>query len=87
MQQRNVEVYLNGVLVAKLNNIGRGISRLTRPLTDHATAQLRHGANTLAVITTHGERWGKVDGAFPTVINGGFRVRLDARESPVAAGR
>lgn len=85
VQQRNVEVYLNGALVAKLNNIGRGISRLTRPLTDHALAQLRPGTNTLAVITTHGERWGKVDGAFPSVINGGFGIRLDARKAGFTA--
>ena len=80
VKQKNVEIHLNGKVVAKLNNISG--SRITYPLTDYAMETLRNGENTLAVVTRHKDRWGKVKGDYCTILNGGgVDFRLDARKA------
>ena len=65
-KQRNVEIYLNGQLVAKVNNIPRK-GRIEFPLTPHALTVLKNGKNTLAVRAQHGKR------------NVNFSFRLEGR--------
>jgi len=51
----NMRVYLNGHLVAKVNNIPK--FPISFPLTPYAMEILKNGSNTLAVSTEHGKRW------------------------------
>jgi len=81
MRQDNIEVYINGQLVAKLNNIGRGTTPLSNELTGYALEVLRNGRNTIAVVTTHLKRWGKVKGQFNKVDGEGFRIQLEASKA------
>jgi len=81
MRLDNIEVYINGQLVAKLNNIGRGTRPLSNELTGYALEVLRNGENTIAVVTTHVKRWGKVKGQFNRVDGGGFRIQLEASKT------
>ncbi len=80
-QQMNVVIYLNGELVAKVDEIGRGGSEIVAPLTDLAQAQLRPGENTLAVSSRHRRRWGPMRGTYTTVVGGGFRIDLEGQVS------
>jgi len=80
-QQLNVQVHINGVNVAKIDNIGRGTSLITAPLTDLAMEVLKNGENTISVSTRHNRRWGPGRGKYTTVNNSGFGFRLDARRS------
>jgi hypothetical protein len=52
-KQRNLKVYLNGELVAKVNNMPTTIEF---PLKPHALTILKNGRNTLAVSSEHGKR-------------------------------
>ena len=54
-KQENLRVYLNGHLVAKVNNIPK--TPISFPLTPYAVELLRNGSNTLAVTSEHGKRW------------------------------
>ena len=56
-QQQNVEIYLNGELIAKVDNIEADVNEL---LTDEARKVAKTGENILAVRTQHLKRWGKV---------------------------
>jgi len=56
-QQQNVEIYLNGELMAKVDNITADVNEL---LTGYALRVARNGDNILAVRTQHLKRWGKV---------------------------
>jgi hypothetical protein len=53
-KQRNLKVYLNGHVVAKVNNMPHTIEF---PLTPYALTMLKNGRNTLAVSTEHGKRY------------------------------
>ncbi len=78
-QQMNVVIHINGKLVAKVDEIGRGGSQVVAPLTDLAREQLRAGENTLAVSTRHNRRWGPMRGTYTTVSHGGFSIDLEGR--------
>ncbi|MDX1681929.1 MAG: DUF6288 domain-containing protein [Phycisphaeraceae bacterium] len=78
-QQGNVMVYINGELVAKVDNIGRGAGMSDGLFTDYAVELLKKGQNTVAVTTRHKRRWGPLRGGkFTTAA--GFTFMLDARE-------
>ena len=78
MRQQNIEIYLNGELVAQINNSSGSL--ITHELTEYALTLLRNGENTIAIVTTHAKRWGKVKGNYSRIFNsGGFGFRLDAR--------
>jgi len=68
---RNVEVFLNGELVAKAN-LGAPASM---PLTPYAMELLKEGTNTLAVTTLHDRRWMN-----RWTSEGGLSVRLEFRK-------
>ena len=76
-QQGNVLIYINGELVAKVDNIGRGLGVQDIPLTDYAYTLLKEGENTVAVTTRHKRRWGALRGTYTTAE--GFTFMLDAR--------
>jgi hypothetical protein len=70
-RHRNVEIYMNGQLVAKANLGAPAIM----PLTDYALDLLKKGKNTLAVTTLHDRRWASGAGS-----RGGLSVRLELRK-------
>lgn len=76
-RQQNVEIHINGELVAKVNNIAG--ADVTHELTDAALAAARNGKNTLALVTRHAKRWGKVKGDYSGAA--GFGFRLDALQT------
>ncbi len=80
-QQMNVVIYLNGELVAKVDEIGRGASEIVAPLTDLAREQLRQGENTLAISSRHRRRWGPLRGTYTQVEHGGFRIDVEGQIS------
>jgi hypothetical protein len=65
-KQRNILFYLNGQLVAKVNNIPRD-GAIDFPLTPYALTLLKNGKNSLAVSAEHGLR----------LVN--FSLRLEGR--------
>lgn len=78
-QQANVVVYINGKLVAKVDNIDRGLGTVTMPLTDFALETLHEGENTIAFSTRHKRRWGPLRGQYTGVSNNGIEFMIDAR--------
>jgi hypothetical protein len=78
-RQQDIEVYLNGKLVAKINNCGAS-GDLDAELTPAAVDALRNGHNILAVTSRNDWRWGVYDG----IRNGGFGFRLEARGASLA---
>lgn len=73
-QQANVVVYLNGTLVAKIDNIGRGLGNTVAPLTEEAMSLLRNGENTIALSSRHKRRWGAFRGTYKTAEPVNFTV-------------
>jgi len=78
-RQLNVGIYLNGELVAMVDEIERGSREIEAELTDFAREQLRAGDNTLAVRSRHTRRWGPLRGTYPQVVQGGFRIDLEGQ--------
>jgi hypothetical protein len=76
-RQQGIEVYLNGTLIAKVNNLKKKTGNVAAELNESALKHLRNGGNTLAVTTRHNWRWGML---FMKVYNDGFGFRLDARK-------
>ena len=74
-QQANVVVYLNGKLVAKIDEIGRGAGNTTAPLTDYAMQLLKKGENTIAISSRHKRRWGSFRGTYKTAATAGFELQ------------
>ena len=72
-RQQDIQVYVNGQLVAMINNCGAA-GRVNALLPDAVLSHLRNGRNTLAVTTRNTWRWSARGG----VNNGGFGFRLDA---------
>lgn len=75
-RQLGLEVYLNGELVAKVNNLEKKTSNVEAILKQSAIKHLKNGKNTLAVTSRHNWRWGML---FMRVYNDGFGFRLDAQ--------
>jgi hypothetical protein len=77
-QQGNVVIYLNGELVAKVDNLDRGLGTTDARLTEYALKLLKNGENTIAISSRHNRRWGPYRGTYKTAATMGFWV--DARE-------
>lgn len=75
-RQQGIEVYLNGELVAKVNNLKKKTGNVEAVLKESALKHLKNGENTLAVTARHNWRWGML---FMHVYNDGFGFRLDGR--------
>lgn len=78
-QQSNIVVYINGKLVAKIDNIGRGAGTTIAELTNYAVEVLNNGENTIAFSTRHQRRWGPLRGQYTTAA--GFGLMIDANMS------
>lgn len=73
-QQANVVVYLNGKIVAKVDNLGRGGGIADVRFTDYAMKLLKRGENTVAVSTRHQRRWGPYRGTYKAAVPMSFWV-------------
>jgi sialate O-acetylesterase len=58
-RQEDVQVFINGELVAKITPSGSGGQEITVPLNDHALQLLQTGRNTLAATYKNTWRWGR----------------------------
>ncbi len=75
-RQQGIEIYLNGELISKVNNLEKKTGDVTNGFKETALKHLKNGENTLAVTTRHNWRWGML---FMRVYNDGFDFNLDAR--------
>ncbi|MDT8389155.1 MAG: DUF6288 domain-containing protein [Lentisphaeria bacterium] len=75
-RQQGIEIYLNGELIGKVNNLEKKTGNVDAEFKESALKHLKKGENTLAVSTRHNWRWGMLS---MTVYNDGFGFRLDAR--------
>lgn len=81
-RQQDIEIYLNGQLIGKVNNLKKKTGNVDAVFNDGALNPLRNGENTLAISTRQNWRWGML---FMRVYNDGFGFMLDAgREAPDA---
>jgi len=71
-QQANVVIHLNGKLVAKVDNLGRGIGNTIAPLTGYAVKLLKDGENTMAISSRHQRRWGSYRGTYKSAATVSF---------------
>ncbi|MFU8847204.1 MAG: DUF6288 domain-containing protein [Opitutales bacterium] len=78
LRQQEMEIYLNGTLIAKVNGTGNS-THIEEELKASAFKHLKTGTNSLAIKTRHNWRWGH--GAL-RVYNNGFDFNLDARLKP-----
>lgn len=81
-RQQNVQVFINGQLVAKVNKSSNN-NVTTSQLSEQAVQALKTGKNTIAVTTRHNWRWGSYMGGDGTdrrnsVRNNGFTLLLYA---------
>jgi len=76
--QQGIEIYINGKLVAKVNNIEEKTGTVEAEFNPFALEQLKNGENTLAITTRQNWRWGML---FMNVYNDGFGFMLDARKT------
>jgi hypothetical protein len=74
-RQQDVAIYLNGVLIARVNNIEKKTGTIEEELKKGAVSVLRDGTNTLAIATRQNWRWGMLS---MRVYNDGFDFMLDA---------
>jgi sialate O-acetylesterase len=81
-RQQGVEVYLNGNLIVKINNLEKKTGDVDAEIKASALKYLKDGKNTLAVTTRHNWRWGML---FMKVYNNGFDFNLDARMKTASA--
>ncbi|PXA04796.1 hypothetical protein DDZ13_06415 [Coraliomargarita sinensis] len=77
-RQQAIEVYLNGNLVAKVNQLKKKTGNVSAILNAGAVNHLRNGENILAIKTRQNWRWGML---FMRVYNDGFGFMLDAGEA------
>lgn len=78
-RQQGIEIYLNGKLIGKVNNLEEKTGNVDADFNDSALKELRNGENTLAITTRHNWRWGMLS---MSVYNDGFGFMLDARLAP-----
>lgn len=74
-RQQDIVIYLNGNLVAKVNNCQNSGNRINALLTPAALGYLRSGRNTICVATRNDWRWATRN----HVSGGGFGIRLEAK--------
>jgi hypothetical protein len=78
-RQQDIAIYLNGVLIARVNNIEGKTGEIAYELKPVAAEQLKKGENTLAIATRQNWRWGML---FMKVYNnGGFDFMLFGRHT------
>lgn len=75
-RQQGIEIYLNGELIGKVNNLEKKTGNVDAEFKDSVLKHLRNGENTLAVTSRHNWRWGML---FMRVYNDGFGFMLDGR--------
>ena len=75
-RQQGIEIYLNGELIGKVNNLEKKTGNVDNEFKASALNLLKNGENSLAVTSTHNWRWGML---FMSVYNDGFDFNLDAR--------
>lgn len=75
-RQQGIEIYLNGELIGKVNNLEQKTGDVDAEFVDAALKHLKNGENTLAITTRHNWRWGMLS---MRVYNDGFDFNLDAR--------
>jgi hypothetical protein len=83
-RQQNVQIFINGILVAKINQASNNAT-LDSLLSDGALKAIKNGKNTLAVTTLNNWRWGRYMTKFETdtansVYNNGYTFLLDMRK-------
>jgi hypothetical protein len=83
-RQQNMEIFINGVPVAKINN-ANAESILDIPLNDGARRALRNGSNVIAATFRNNWRWGRYTrriemDADNSVYNNGVALALEMRE-------
>ena len=76
-RQQGVEIYLNGKLIARVNNLEEKTATVEAELNEAALQQLQEGENTLTIATRHNWRWGMLA---MYVYNDGFGFMLDAQK-------
>jgi hypothetical protein len=81
-QQANVVIYLNGEVVAKIDEIGRGSGETLAPLNAYGRSLLRAGENTIAVASRHQRRWGPFRGTYKTADPMWFEIETAASPYP-----
>lgn len=80
-QQANVVIYLNGKIVAKVDDLDRGGGTTDARFTDSAMKLLKNGENTIAVSSRHKRRWGPFRGTYKSAATVSFWVEAKASES------
>ena len=75
-QQQNVVIHVNGVLVAKIDEIGRGMGDTIAPLNSFGLNQLRDGENVISISSRHKRRWGSYRGTYKTASPVSFGVEF-----------
>jgi len=75
-RQQDVAIYLNGVLIGRINNIHGKTNTIESEFKEAALTALRDGENTLAIATRNNWRWGMMK---VRVYNDGFDFMLFAR--------
>jgi hypothetical protein len=75
-RQQGIEIYLNGKIIGKINNIERKTGDIAEEFKASALNNLKNGENTIAITTRHNWRWGML---FMKVYNDGFDFNFDAR--------
>jgi len=73
-QQANVVIHLNGQMVAKIDEIGKGAGTTLAPLNDFGLSQLREGVNTISISSRHKRRWGSYRGTYKKAATVGFSI-------------
>jgi len=79
-QQANVVVHLNGELVAKIDDIGRGGGYTIAQLTDAAMKLLKEGDNTIAISSRHKRRWGSYRGTYVSAATVSFSAEARLKD-------
>jgi len=83
-RQQDMAIYLNGVLIGRINNIEKKTGSIENEFKKAAIDALKDGENTLAIGTRQNWRWGMLG---MRVYNGGFDFMLNARLAGVASLR
>jgi len=84
-RQEDMQVFINGKLVAKITPSGSGGKEISVPLNDHALKLLKKGRNTLAATYKNTWRWGRYFARNETersnsVYNSGVHLILEMQE-------
>ncbi|MDX1683025.1 MAG: DUF6288 domain-containing protein, partial [Phycisphaeraceae bacterium] len=82
-RQQDIEIYLNGKLIGKVNNLKKKTGDVDAVFQAGAVKHLKKGENSLAIVTRNNWRWGML---FMKVYNAGFGFRLDAGQQTLPDG-